>query len=162
MVMAMLPGLLGGPLAKVAEKGLDILGRYIPDPQAAEKAKRELLETLQASDLAQLEVNREEARHGSVFVAGWRPAVGWVCACVLATYYIPFALVSITVWGYVTFKTGAIQPRPEIGMADVIGLLGSMLGIGAMRSYEKVYGVESKRIDPITRDPKSLAEKVKQ
>jgi hypothetical protein len=161
MVMAMLAPLLSGPLAQVAAKGIDIIGRYIPDPLAAEKAKRELIETLQQSDLAQLEVNKTEASHASVFVAGWRPAIGWVCALVMFTYYVPFALISTIVWGYLSWKTGVIQTRPDIGMTDVIGLLGAMLGIGYLRSYEKVQGVDTKAVAPVARDPKTLAEKIK-
>jgi roadblock/LC7 domain-containing protein len=74
-----------------------LVDRLIPDRAAAEKAKAEMeAELIRASNeaaLAQVEVNKIEAAHSSVFVAGWRPAIGWVCAAAMALYYIPMALV---------------------------------------------------------------------
>lgn len=60
-----------------------VLGAVLPDPAARERALRETLAQLAAADLKQMEVNQEEAKSASLFVAGWRPAIGWCCAAAL-------------------------------------------------------------------------------
>lgn len=92
--------------------------------QAEERAHQEVL--------AQIEVNKVEAASGSLFVAGWRPAVGWICAAALGTQAIllPFA---DRLFGWsLPFDTELL-----------ILTLGGMLGIGGMRSFEKVKGVST-------------------
>lgn len=86
---------------------------------------------LDAQVAAQIEVNKIEAASGSVFVAGWRPAVGWVGAASLAYTYIlqPF----IGIWTKV----------PEIDAGDLTTILLAMLGIGGMRTFEKYKGVST-------------------
>jgi holin (3TMs family) len=96
---------------------------------------------------AQTEVNKVEAASPHLFVAGWRPAVGWVGvgALILATW--PKAAVLTVFWcmqAYHANQSGAALPLyPDLGTADVIMLLGSMLGIGTMRTYEKRTGVST-------------------
>lgn len=87
-------------------------------------------------DLAQIEVNREEARSMSVFVSGWRPATGWICAAGLAYAAMlePCARFIATMAGY----TGAF---PAIDTNLTMQVLLGMLGLGALRTYEKREGV---------------------
>jgi hypothetical protein len=122
-----------------------LVDRLIPDRAAAEKAKAEMeAELIRASNeaaLAQVEVNKIEAGHSSVFVAGWRPAIGWVCAASMALYYIPMALVGTALWAWACIEAGAIVPRPEMGIAEIIGLVMSLLGMGTLRTTEKLNGV---------------------
>lgn len=82
--------------------------------------------------LAQIATNTEEAKHGSIFVAGWRPFVGWVSGVGLAAQSIILPLIS-AIWG----KTY------DLDTTLLIYTLGGMLGIGAMRTYEKVKGVST-------------------
>lgn len=110
----------------------EVLDRVIPDPTERAKLQLELAKLADADNqrahleaLAQTGVNRQEAAHRSIFVAGWRPAVGWVCAgsLVYATIIAPL--------------TGA--GAPDLGFLQTILL--AMLGISASRTYEKVKGV---------------------
>ena len=124
IIAALLP-ILGGVIDKV-----------IPDKAAADKAKLEmqlkLLDAANAGALAQLEVNKVEAGHQSVFVAGWRPAIGWVCAAALAYSYMLVPLVGFTL-------TMMGQPVPKWPVLDgnLWELMFGMLGMGALRSYDK-------------------------
>lgn len=99
---------------------------------------------LDAQVAAQIEVNKVEAASGSVFVAGWRPAVGWVGAASLAYTYIlqPFI--------------GVFTPVPPIDGGDLTTILLAMLGIGGMRTFEKYKGVSTNdyRDTPTRVDPK--------
>ena len=84
--------------------------------------------------LAQLNVNAKEAEHDSIFVAGWRPFIGWVCGSALAWQFIglPMSLFVVA-----TFRL-EIGPLPQFNYAELSPILLGMLGLGAMRSYEKV------------------------
>jgi hypothetical protein len=87
--------------------------------------------------LAQLEINKAEAASGSVFKGGWRPAVGWVCASAFAYHFVlqPILL-------FVVALTGTELPTlPEFDMSTLLPVLGGMLGIGGLRSYEKKQGL---------------------
>lgn len=118
---------------------------YIPDPAEKERAAREfqdkLLALAQATDQQQAEVDRAEAGSASLFVAGWRPAVGWVCAACLALYYLPSFVIGEGFWIEACWRAHGVTPRPELGIGDVTGLLASLLGIGTLRTVEKLQGV---------------------
>lgn len=82
--------------------------------------------------LAQIEVNKAEAGHGSIFVAGWRPFVGWVCGVGLAAQVAMFPLLDRIFGWSMAFDTELL-----------VLTLGGMLGIGGMRTFEKVRGVST-------------------
>ena len=111
----------------------NLLDKVIPD--ADERARLAFeIDTLaenhaQALALAQLEVNKQEAAHKSLFVAGWRPGCGWVC--VLALAYSTIAQPIISIW----------VEAPAIESGLLYPVLMGMLGLGTMRSYEKKNGV---------------------
>ena len=92
--------------------------------------------------LSQLRINEAEAKHSNWFVAGWRPAVGWVC--VLALLY-QMVLYQIVVWAIVAFTPGKPIP-PALDMDLLMTLLFGMLGIGGLRTFEKAKGVSTKQI----------------
>lgn len=125
--------------------GLDILGkvidRVLPDKAAADKAKAELLVMQTRGDLdqlmGQLEINKVEAAHSSIFVAGWRPASGWICNIGLL---YTFLLQPILTWACTV--AGVAQP-PGIPFDALYVLLGSLLGVGTLRTVDKVKGVSS-------------------
>lgn len=119
--------------------GLKVLDKFIPDPAAKAKAEADLRDALLASDRAQLEVNKSEAASGSLFVGGWRPAIGWVCAgAVLYTYL----LVPIGMWAM--FVIGKPIAKPPVLDANLWELMFAMLGLGGLRTFEKVKGVAAK------------------
>ena len=119
----------------------DVIGRFLPeDPQKRAEAEREitaaLTEHLAKIDLAQIEVNKVEAASRSLFVSGWRPCVGWVCAAALAYTYVlqPMFI-------FILAQTGHLVEMPALDIAGLMPILMGLLGLGGLRSYEKVKGV---------------------
>lgn len=114
-----------------------LLDKFIPDADEKAKIAHELAtmgeKHAQQLALAQIEVNKAEAASGSVFKGGWRPAVGWVCASAFAYHFVlqPILL-------FVVALTGTQLPTlPEFDMSTLLPVLGGMLGIGGLRTYEK-------------------------
>lgn len=120
-----------------------IIDRVIPDKAAAEKAKQDLAAQLaqmaHEETQGQLDTNKAEAASGSIFVAGWRPWIGWVCGAALAYQYV---VVPIGMW--VAGIAGYSLPQPPTLDNNLWQLLTGMLGMSALRSFEKVKGVASK------------------
>ena len=89
------------------------------------------------SALAQVETNREEAKHKNVFVAGWRPFIGWTCGVALAWHFVLAPLMLfIAAW------SGAQMPTlPEFDMDSLFTVLVGMLGLGGLRTFEKTKGL---------------------
>ena len=139
-------------LSGIFDLGKGLIDRLWPDPAAKAAAQLELLKMQNAGELAQLaaetdlaklqiQVNIEEAKSTNWFVAGWRPGIGWVCGAGLAYAALvePFARFAAKVWfGY----TGDF---PVIDTDLTLQILMGMLGLGAMRSAEKIKGGESSR-----------------
>lgn len=97
----------------------------------------------QAIDLAQTEVNKAEASNQSLFVAGWRPAIGWVGAAAMAYQFLLYPLL---VWAWVWLQAEQIVPKevnppPMLDTEALWVILSGMLGIAGMRSFEKTRGV---------------------
>ena len=126
---------------------VESVGKIADDLITSDKERLELeLEAKridQAIDLAQVEVNRAEALHQSIFVAGWRPAIGWIGAIALAYQFILYPLM---LWGWTYLQgTGWIPQElkaPPVLDADQLWvILSGILGIAGMRSFEKTKGV---------------------
>jgi hypothetical protein len=116
--------------------GLEIINKFVPDPQEKIKAEQALRDSLLASDKGQLEVNKAEAASQHLFVAGWRPAIGWCCALALGFQYVVSPLV---LWG--GDLVGHPLPVPP-KLDDILWeLMFAMLGMGGLRTYEKIKGV---------------------
>lgn len=123
-----------------------VLDKVLPDPQAAADAKLRALEMAQRGELAvldadvrlalgQMEVNKAEAAT-DLFRGGWRPACGWVCAAGLA---YAFLLRPLLPW--VVSVAGADVPElPSIDTDTLMALLTGMLGLGGLRTFERVRG----------------------
>lgn len=116
-----------------------LLDKLFPDPEKANEAKLKLLELQQsgalaelqaATDLAkgQLAINTEEAKSANLFVSGWRPSVGWCCS--IALFYEFLARPVAIGLGYGSF--------PDLDMGDLNSLLFALLGIGGLRTIEKI------------------------
>lgn len=88
------------------------------------------LRLAQQPNLAQVELNKVEAGHRSIFVAGWRPAIGWVCAIGL---FMTFIVNPILQW-----STG--NPGPALPNDIILELVLALLGLGALRTFEKMKG----------------------
>lgn len=117
-----------------------LIDRLIPDKAEAERARLEmeaaLVNAANQAALAQVEVNKIEAGHNSVFVAGWRPSIGWVCAAGLAWAFVAAPVAS---WGLVVF--GVRAELPDIQTDYLLELVIAMLGMGGLRTFEKMRGV---------------------
>jgi hypothetical protein len=131
------------PISAALDLGNTLITRIFPDPAQAANAKLELLKLQQSGDLAtmtaQTDINKEEAKSSSLFVSGWRPAIGWVCALALAYQYLLRPL-----GGTIASIAGVTIP-PLPGLDDNLWqLMMGMLGMGGLRTFEKVQGVASK------------------
>jgi hypothetical protein len=114
----------------------------------------ETAKVAQAGDLAQIEVNKIEAASSSVFVAGWRPAIGWVGVAAMVYQFLLYPLLQ---WGW-AWGQGAgvvpadLQPPPAVDADQLWVILSGILGIAGMRSFEKTKGVaagqDTKRAGP--------------
>lgn len=133
--------LIAGPVLKIVDK-------IIPDPQAKAAAQLEALKLAQAGefkeiesqlqrDLAQVEVNKIEAQSPDLFRGGWRPAVGWVCVLGLVYAYLgqPLLQWASGIWD--------VPAPPKLDLGDLLMLLGGMLGLGTLRTTERIKGVIS-------------------
>lgn len=102
-------------------------------------------------DLAQGQnaVNLQEAKSGSLFVAGWRPFIGWLCGVTLGIMFIPKCLVLTAFWCLHAYRNysgdgtpiPALPEFPDLGAGAMMGLVSAMLGLGGLRTFEKVKGV---------------------
>lgn len=117
-----------------------LVDRLIPDRATAERAKADmeaaLVKASNEAAMAQVEVNKIEAGHGSVFVAGWRPAIGWVCAAALAWAFI---VAPVATWALAVL--GVRESLPPIMTDNLFELVLAMLGLGGLRTFEKLRGV---------------------
>lgn len=123
-----------------------VIDKVMPDPQAAAEAKLKALEMAQRGELAeldanvrlaiaQLEVNKAEATT-DVFRGGWRPGVGWCCVVGLA---YQFLIQPLLPW-IVTAFGGTVPPLPAIDNDAMMVLLTGMLGLGGLRTVERIKG----------------------
>lgn len=102
----------------------------------AQEIEVEILRAENTILLAQAEINKVEAANPSLFVSGWRPAIGWVCSIGLA---VEFVLAPIVQWGFLLAQRPVTLPT--FPTESLMGLVVSMLGLAAYRTYEKKAGV---------------------
>lgn len=131
--------LVGSGVGEMAEGVASAIDRFVETKE--EKAAADLLfmKIQQEPDKWQVEVNKIEAAHRSIFVAGWRPFLGWVCGVGLGWHFIglPFAAFVLAAMG----KTVLVSALPVINAAELTTLIFGMLGLGAARTYEKKKGL---------------------
>lgn len=131
------------PISAALDIGGKLIDRLWPDPTQAAAAKLQLLQMQQNGELAiittQTDTNKVEAASGSVFVAGWRPFCGWIGGCGLAYA----AIIEPTARFVATVMVGYTGDFPAIDTTVTMQVLFGMLGLGAMRSYDKAKGTET-------------------
>jgi hypothetical protein len=117
-----------------------LIDRLIPDKAEAGRAKLEmeakLVEAANQVNLEQIKTNQQEAQHRSIFVAGWRPFIGWTCGAGFAWAFVGQPLV---VW--VLAISGKMIDLPELDTAPLLEMAFAMLGLAGMRSWEKSRGL---------------------
>ncbi|MGA0384794.1 MAG: 3TM-type holin [Flavobacteriaceae bacterium] len=115
-----------------------ILDKFIEDKDAKNAMAHEIAtmaeKAAHEAAMAQVEVNKMEAQHRSLFVAGWRPFIGWTCGVALAYHFVlnPLILFGVS-WAGVE-----IPALPEFDMSSLMTVLMGMLGLGGLRTFEKV------------------------
>jgi hypothetical protein len=127
------------PITAIAETVNTVLSRVLPDKTAQDAAKAQLVsqEVQDAFNqvVSQIQVNAVEAASPSVFVAGWRPFIGWICGSGLGYDFLfrPIANGIVAIWH--------IAPMfQSLDLGTMLPLLFGMLGLGAMRTAEKIQG----------------------
>lgn len=141
--MALLGDLTG--VGQLADSAARIIGLFKADPNVKAAGELKLQEDALQGEiqavLMQLQINIEEAKSQSVFVAGWRPGIGWVCGAALAyTYVIQPFLVFFLIAVHRVFDPKLL---PAIDSAELMTLLLSLLGLAGMRSFDKSKGTDS-------------------
>ena len=110
-----------------------LLDKFIPD--AGEKAQL-AYDIAHEISLAQIAVNKAEAESGSLFKGGWRPFIGWVCGTAFAYHFViqPVMLFVVAIFGI------ELPDLPVFDMSTLLTVLGGLLGLGSLRTYEKFKG----------------------
>ena len=129
--------IVGGGVVSAAEGVANIIDQFVEtddEKQAAEIIKAKMM---MKPSLAQVELNKIEAGHRSIFVAGWRPFIGWVCGFALVWHFILFDLLN---WVTVNFFPHVTELPELSGTETLVTVLLSLLGLGAMRTAEKFGG----------------------
>lgn len=130
--MGFLSKILGLGVVKTAEGIGNVVNQFMETPDEKRAAGIVLAKLEHRRLEVQAEVNKVEAGHRSLFVAGWRPAIGWICAAGLGWGWILAPLVQFVFPG---------KSMPTIETGQAIALVMAMLGVGGLRSYEKKNGL---------------------
>lgn len=140
------------PISTVLDIGEGLIKHFFPDPKDQDVARLKLLELQQTGALAELTattdlakaqdaINQQEAANSSLFVAGWRPFIGWACGCAFAYSFVlqPFTNFILACLHI------SVDPKslPQLDIGGFMPVLLGMLGLGAMRTYEKVQGIQA-------------------
>ena len=114
----------------------DIVSKLVPDKDLQAKLNHELKTELHKANMAQIEINKIEAGHKSLFVAGWRPFVGWTCGIAMLYHFL---LQPIIIFGL--SAVGLSFDLPTFDMGSLMTVLMGMPGLGGLRTFEKTKGV---------------------
>ena len=118
-----------------------LLDKFIPDADTKNQLAHEVATMAQrhAQELAkgQLEINKTEAQSRNIFVAGWRPFIGWTCGLAMFWHFVG---VPITLF-FVGWFAVEIPELPQFDMNSLMTVLLGMLGLGGLRTFEKTKGI---------------------
>ena len=118
-----------------------LLDKFIEDKDQKAKLAHELAtmadKLAHEQQLAQMAINKEEASSGSLFKGGWRPFVGWICGIAFFYHFVcqPVIIFIVAMSGI------DIPDLPKFEMNTLLTVLGGLLGIGGLRTYEKQKGL---------------------
>lgn len=132
-LIANMVGPILGPL-------IDLIPNKNERERAKEQAEAQIVAAMTGLVEGQLKINEKEAQHGSIFVAGWRPAVGWICGIALGWNFIVHPML---LWLAFILPDTAIDlsTAPQLDTGELMTVLLGMLGLGGLRTYEKRVGV---------------------
>jgi hypothetical protein len=124
-----------GPVAKLIDT---VVTRLFPDKTEQEKARLQLADLQDSREfqllMGQIETNKEEAKHPSLFVSGWRPAVGWTCVVGLIYNVLAYPMLH-----WLSVNVGWQSP-PTLDTAELVALLVALLGVSVPRTIERLHG----------------------
>lgn len=138
-------GVVSGPLDS-------LLSRFFPSAEKKQEAAAAIQQMLIeqqgaivqatiAAQQGQIDTNKVEAASASIFVAGWRPFIGWVCGAALAWQFVIAPLLTYCLGVYAAETGHTLPPLPVLDSAQLYPVLMGMLGLGTMRTVEKIQGV---------------------
>ena len=131
---------LASLVGPIVNKFVDRIPNGNERARAKEALEKELVDAANSVMLAQTEINAAEAQHKSIFVAGWRPFIGWVCGVGIAWSMVvqPVAQWAMIAWGDGT-------ELPTIDTSYLMELVTAMLGMSGLRTFEKMRGVARRK-----------------
>ena len=131
---------LASLVGPIVNKFVDRITNGNERARAKEALEKELVDAANSVMLAQTEINAAEAQHKSIFVAGWRPFIGWVCGVGIAWSMVvqPVAQWAMIAWGDGT-------ELPTIDTSYLMELVTAMLGMSGLRTFEKMRGVARRK-----------------
>ena len=138
--------LVAGLIGPILEPLIGLIPNKNARAEAREYAEAQIVTAMTGLVQGQLDINKEEAKHGSLFVAGWRPAVGWICGISLGWNFIVHPML---LW--IAFILPDIpidlSTAPQLDTGELMTVLLGMLGLGGLRTYEKRVGVARKKLE---------------
>ena len=131
---------LASLVGPIVNKFVDRIPNGNERARAKEAQEKDLVDAANSVMLAQTEINAAEAQHKSIFVAGWRPFIGWVCGVGIAWSMVvqPVAQWAMIAWGDGT-------ELPTIDTSYLMELVTAMLGMSGLRTFEKMRGVARRK-----------------
>ena len=133
----MIGDLIKGMITPIITPLINLIPNKNDRAKAQELAESQMLTGVTAIVQGQLAINAKEAEHASIFVAGWRPAIGWICGVALGWNAIAMPLLN-----WIAFMFSAdMDGVPKLDTAELTTILMGMLGLGGLRTYEKRLGV---------------------
>lgn len=131
-LLSWLGGVGAGAVTQTVSGLADVVDKFVETPD--EKAAAAILRTkmMMEPDKWQIELNKIEAGHRTIFVAGWRPFIGWICGIGIGSHFIIFPYLE-----WATDLFGTKVTTPELDTSTLMTLVMAMLGLGTMRTYEK-------------------------
>lgn len=144
--------IVSADVSKISDSIFNGLDALFTSDEEKKAAKLKVMEVMQQPHILQAMANIEEAKHTSVFVAGWRPGLGWLCVACLAWAWIlrDFFVIGLTIAGsYISTideTKEIIEMLPNINATDLMTLTMALLGLGGLRTYEAVKGAKRNRL----------------
>jgi hypothetical protein len=132
--------IVAGLIGPILEPLINLIPNKNDRAKAREAAEAQIVTAMTGLVQGQLEINKVEAQHGSIFVAGWRPAVGWICGIALGWNFIVHPML---LWIAFVVPEAPIDlsTAPQLDTGELMTVLLGMLGLGGLRTYEKRVGV---------------------